>query len=291
MSIQIRKRVAVIVATALMMVIPSAVVRAEYFIQLIGDHSHQQWTEMRPQSFECWWSGETVYVSSFAPLGAVHMSGTVREADTWELVREFESFMIAAAACFDITRNQWAGWWVDAEAHTLDSAGIYTAAQRELIRTLYGYAYSTGFNSDGTIRNEIFAQAFQLALWSVLYETSDDFSLFGGTFGLWGEGDYDPMLIYHTDALLGALTGGGSWSDLGMTFTDYELTVFTSPLIMAMSASFSPLWDGDTCWTPQMQAWIMATATDTAVIPEPATLAIVGLGLVGLGVARRRMRK
>jgi len=29
----------------------------------------------------------------------------------------------------------------------------------------------------------------------------------------------------------------------------------------------------------------------TAAIPEPATLAIVGLGLVGLGLARRRNRK
>jgi len=80
--------------------------------------------------------------------------------------------------------------------------------------------------------------------------------------------------------------------------------IFGSALVDGWeTALFSASWEDGTStdWLAYGQTWTLSNGNfiafndagmmnAAAVSPEPATLAIVGLGLVGLGLARRRMK-
>ena len=151
-----------------------------------------------------------------------------------------------------------------------DIGELYTANQKNLINDLFGYAYGSAFGSDGSIINSVNAQAFQLALWSILYET-EDYDIMKGSFHLGT--NYNSDVVNTTNSWLDAVTGNVSWSDIGLeTFTKYDLTVY----MPAGGVNASQ---------------VLISVVGPPVVPEPATMLVVGLGLAGIGLTRRWKQK
>jgi len=151
---------------------------------------------------------------------------------------------------------------------------LYTSSflNDDELRKLYDVAYPNKTAGDfwngaqtnfGVFADATSAAAFQVALWNIAFDT--DLDLSAGSFQWTGAAT---GVSTAAQTLLNQVAAYG-----GTGYTQWTLYKFVSPAVGSTS--------------PRYQDYVSATYK----VPEPGSLALVGLTLVGLAVARTRRRR
>ncbi|MDR3234222.1 MAG: PEP-CTERM sorting domain-containing protein [Planctomycetaceae bacterium] len=166
----------------------------------------------------------------------------------------------------------------------LSDSMFHTDVQKVQLQSLFDHVYTKAFNADYSVKDSAYANIFQLAVWEIANDTASNLSLrdgdvaiakayvitgqssSGGLYGYWDSGVYNTVLN-TLDSWFDAIIND-SWSDIGYAEDHVNLTVYMAEGGTSASQTF----------------------IGVAVAPEPATMLILGLGIAGLGLARKRRK-
>ncbi|MDR3183763.1 MAG: PEP-CTERM sorting domain-containing protein [Planctomycetaceae bacterium] len=159
---------------------------------------------------------------------------------------------------------------------------FHTDAQKVQLQSLFDHVYTKAFNADYSAKNDLYANIFQLAVWEIANDTAGNLSL--------RDGD-----IFLTGALILQPNGSSYSSSNSSDVYKEALDTLDSWFDAIINDSWAALgYDEDrvtlTVYVAEGGRSASQTFMGVAVAPEPATMLIFGLGIVGLGLARRRRK-
>ncbi|GHT11595.1 hypothetical protein FACS1894170_05380 [Planctomycetales bacterium] len=166
---------------------------------------------------------------------------------------------------------------------SLTDSPFHSETQKVQLQSLFDHVYTKAFNADYSAKDPLYSTIFQLAVWEIANDTADHLSLRDGDIyitkalvieqGPNGENrnHWDNKIFEQAqntlDDWFGAIIND-SWEAIGYSEDRVNLTVYLA--------------DGG---TDKSQTFLGVAPT-----PEPATMLIIGLGVVGLGLTRRNRK-
>jgi hypothetical protein len=173
-------------------------------------------------------------------------------------------------------------------AIALNSPGmtLYSPIQKDALNALFSHVYSTTYDVNGDIINDVNSYLYQLVVWEIIHETDETWDIASGEFGIQNAATYDPndrtvayvdanfydLAVNNINSWLDAIVGNVTWDSIGYgTVTDNQLTIYVAEGGQNISQTF-----------------ISVVAPIT---PEPATILMFGIGMMFTLPLMRRTRK
>lgn len=167
---------------------------------------------------------------------------------------------------------------------SLDQGANAQLTVRKDITELFSWAYT-----DATSGNTAKAAAFGLVLWEIIVQGSGNGTTTGGNGGSAYSKSTTPLTITGGDSTAGNGTLAADsveyWVDKYLAALNNNSWTTTLGFSTQTTWNYTVYFDNT---SPISQTFIRVTAPGT--VPEPASLALVGLALAGVGVARRKAR-
>ena len=219
------------------------------------------------------------------PQYAPRLNGGASQWGDGLLLREIENNDTLRVFCADFYTSVSDHFYGEGQAYvsgSLAASDLYTDLQKAQLQSLFDHVYTKAYNDDYSLNDPLFSSIFTVAVWEIIHDngnldrTSGNIRLTGGS--TVQTGGYNPNtaafnLIGSTldiwyDAIL-----NDSWDSYGYDYDPVNLTLWVAEGGNHISQTF------------------IGVDQRPAVVPEPATLAVLGLGLAGLGLVRVRRRK
>jgi hypothetical protein len=177
-------------------------------------------------------------------------------------------------------------------AEALTDTFLYTETQKSQLHSLFDHLYATVFAADGSMKDPVYGSLFQLAVWEIVHETSGILNVNGFSTD---KGNFYVSTAYEV------ISGTSWWNNVVSTETTESYLETVNSWLNAANDEAGSLWSDLgyenrnvrlDIYVPEdgvsaSQTLIRASYND-AQTPEPATMLIIGLGIAGLGLAKRR---
>ena len=194
-----------------------------------------------------------------------------------------DTFRVFCSDLYTFTSDDFSGTGQSYKSVFLANSTFHTDLQKSQLQSLFDHVYTKAFNDDYSMNDPLYASIFQIAVWEIVHDsgnlsaTSGNIQLTGAaTLNANGKHYIDNNAFANIQSTLGQWYEAilnDSWDVLGYEYDPVTLTVWLAEGGSNVSQTF------------------VGVNLSSVATPEPATLAIIGLGLAGLGLARRRITK
>ncbi|MDR2438267.1 MAG: hypothetical protein LBE12_02700 [Planctomycetaceae bacterium] len=184
-------------------------------------------------------------------------------------------------------KNPLIGQEYDAIALDSPSMMLYSQIQKDALNSLFSHVYSTIYDANGDIIDDVKSYLYQLVVWEIIHETDEAWNIAGGEFGIQNaatyrnpndhskgyiDTDFYNFAVSNINSWLDAIVGKITWDSIGYgEVTDNQLTVYVAEGGQNISQTF--------------------ISVVAPIVPEPATILMFVIGMMSTLPLMRRTGK